>query len=75
VGGGTLVSAVIGKPLAISGWDVANKRPKPLRHYVPAGSVYYFENATWKDTQFTESPEGEAQFSQMGFGCVGVGIY
>lgn len=75
VGQGKLVSAVIGKPLAISGWDVANNRPKPLRHYVPAGSVYYFENATWQNNPFTESPQGEAQFSQMGFGCVGVGKY
>jgi len=73
--GARLVSAVIGKPLDISGWDVANNRPKPLRHYVPAGSVYYFEDANWQNNPFTESPDGEAQFDQMGFGCVALGTY
>lgn len=75
IGQGRLVSAVIGKPLAISGWDVAHNRPKPLRHYVPTGSVYYFENAEWQGKPFTESPIGEAEFDQMGFGCVAVGTY
>ncbi len=38
-----LIGACIGKPLHIGGWDIASKRPKPLRKAVPAGSVYYFE--------------------------------
>jgi CRISPR-associated protein Cmr3 len=35
-----LVSAVVGKPVPVSGWDYANDRPKRLRWAVPAGSVY-----------------------------------
>jgi CRISPR-associated protein Cmr3 len=38
-----LVSAALGKPQFVGGWDVANNRQKPMRRYVPAGSVYYFE--------------------------------
>lgn len=38
-----LISAVINKPEYISGWDIAKRRPKPLKKLVPAGSVYYFE--------------------------------
>lgn len=38
-----LLTAAIGKPEYISGWDIANKRPKPLKKLVPSGSVYYFE--------------------------------
>jgi CRISPR-associated protein Cmr3 len=38
-----LLSAVINKPLFISGWDLANNKPKPLKKVVPEGSVYYFE--------------------------------
>jgi len=34
---------LIGKPLTFSGWDYANNRPKPNRHAVPAGSVYFVE--------------------------------
>lgn len=39
-----LRGAAVGKPLAISGWDLANQAPKPLRRAVPAGSVYYFQH-------------------------------
>jgi CRISPR-associated protein Cmr3 len=38
-----LLTAAIGKPVPIGGWDMANNRPKPMRKAVPAGSVYYFE--------------------------------
>lgn len=75
----TLVSAVIGKPLAISGWDVANQRPKPLRNFVPSGSVYYFENAEVQAVPFTETPQSnqypEADFAAMGFGGYAVGTW
>lgn len=37
-----LVSWCIGRPRAISGWDVAEGKPKPTRLAVPEGSVYYF---------------------------------
>lgn len=74
VGDGVLVSAVIGKPEAISGWDIAKNEPKPLRHFVPAGSVYYFENATWQGTPFSQSVAG-MPFSQMGFGTVALGTW
>lgn len=37
-----LITAAIGKPLAIGGYDMYKKRPKPLFRAVPAGSVYYF---------------------------------
>lgn len=38
-----LLTAVIGKPLYVGGFDMKNKQPKPMRKAVPAGSVYYFE--------------------------------
>jgi CRISPR-associated protein Cmr3 len=38
-----LLTAAIGKPISIGGWDMANNRPKPMKKAVPAGSVYYFE--------------------------------
>ncbi|MCL5098281.1 MAG: type III-B CRISPR module-associated protein Cmr3 [Candidatus Omnitrophica bacterium] len=37
-----LVSWCHGKPLAVSGWDVAEQRAKPTQLSVPAGSVFYF---------------------------------
>lgn len=37
-----LVSWCLGKPLTVSGWDVAEQCAKPTLLAVPAGSVYYF---------------------------------
>ena len=38
-----LITAAVGKPIAIGGWDMKKNMPKPTRQAVPAGSVYYFE--------------------------------
>ena len=38
-----LVPCVIGRPLAIGGWDVVQNKPKPLRKAVPEVSIYYFK--------------------------------
>lgn len=38
-----LLTASIGKPLSIGGFDLKKRKPKPLRKAVPAGSVYYFQ--------------------------------
>jgi CRISPR-associated protein Cmr3 len=39
-----LVSAVVGRWTAVSGWNHAGKHgPKPLRRMAPEGSVYFFE--------------------------------
>jgi len=34
---------LIGKPIAFSGWDYAENKPKPTRYAIPAGSVYFVE--------------------------------
>lgn len=38
-----LITAAVGKPIAIGGWDMKKNAPKPTRQAVPAGSVYYFK--------------------------------
>jgi CRISPR-associated protein Cmr3 len=67
------ISAAIGKPLSISGWDMqANQgrgAPKPLRHFLPSGSVFYFDNAEVPTTPFTETPENEPNFAAVGYGA------
>ena len=37
------IAAALGKPHYVSGWDVKQKRPRPLRALIPAGSVYFFD--------------------------------
>lgn len=70
VGSGRLISYVTGKAQHISGWDVARKQPKPLRHYIPAGSVFFFEGAQWQGIPFSETPANEPDFGAIGFGQV-----
>jgi len=38
-----VISACIGKPHRIGGWDIKNWRPRPLRAFIPAGSVFFCE--------------------------------
>jgi len=38
-----LLTASIGKPVHIGGFDMKARKPKPMCKAVPAGSVYYFE--------------------------------
>jgi len=38
-----LIACSIGKYENIGGWDIQNKKPKPMYRAVPVGSVYYFE--------------------------------
>lgn len=38
-----LILCAIGKPVHIGGWDIENKKPKPLYKAIPPGSVYYFK--------------------------------
>lgn len=75
VGSGRLVSYVVGKPQYISGWDVARNEAKPLRHYVPAGSVFFFEDASWQGKPFTERLDGDVDFAAIGYGNAAVGTW
>lgn len=38
-----LISACVDRAVPISGFDIAERKPKPILRAVPAGSVYYFE--------------------------------
>ncbi len=36
-----LLAAFMGKPAPLGGFDIKNRRPKPMQQAVPAGAVYY----------------------------------
>jgi CRISPR-associated protein Cmr3 len=38
-----LISAFVGKPEAIGGWNIKEKKSKPMKKAIPAGSTYYFQ--------------------------------
>lgn len=38
-----LVTAAVGKPIPVGGWDMEKGKAKPSHRAIPAGSVYYFK--------------------------------
>lgn len=72
-----LLSAAVGKSIAVGGFDMKNARPKPMYRAVPAGSVYYFEvldgdvNRVWDLFHGKTISEVKAE---EGFGLSYVGV-
>lgn len=81
--GTPLVGARVERSESVGGWDAAARRFKPLRRFVPRGSVFYFEPATsssaaqgssrasaYWNTCVSETPpdEGFLDFGKCGFG-------
>lgn len=83
----TLISAVVGRRLPLSGWDMAYRdpsgqrgRPKRTRYAVPAGSVYFFElpaplSAEEAAALWLRSVADRAYDRRNGFGLVLPGIW
>jgi CRISPR-associated protein Cmr3 len=72
------VAVALGRPLYIGGWDVVRGGHKPMRGFVPPGSVYYFtaETPPKLPTSFTQKPDDEAlEFADQGFGAFASGTW
>lgn len=65
-----LISACIDKPYKIGGWDLKEGKSKPIRSFIPSGSVFYL-NALENNTIPTEGKIGNMQ--QTGFGHYVIG--
>lgn len=78
-----LISAALGRPQPIGGWDVTQRGGrgwhKPMYAYVPAGSVYFFEaeeEMVPPTGPVTQTPPGEdLPLAKLGFGQIGVGSW
>ena len=44
-GGSRVIASASTGPLAVSGWDVAQKAPRPTRFAAPAGTVYFAQDS------------------------------
>lgn len=79
-GGHRLVAQVVGRPQAVSGWDVAKQRPKAARRMAPAGSVYWIElaegtsAAQWAEGRFMSCVSDAEADRRQGFGLCVVGV-
>ena len=74
-----LITAAIGKPVYIGGFDIKKGGPKPMKRSVPAGSVYYFElQGSYNEPQVIEAFHNKAISDDVanrkqGFGIAYVG--
>lgn len=67
-----LIAAAVGRPALIGGWDLKKRGPKPIRRYVPAGSVYYFEASNGPITLKTPVTDNNDE-ARIGFGQAFIG--
>lgn len=75
-----LVTAALGRPLYLGGWDLANPGHKSMLACFPPGSTFYLELETpsslqdLQDIAFTQSPTSTL-YQDIGFGRVAVGLW
>jgi CRISPR-associated protein Cmr3 len=73
----TPTAALVGRPKLVGGWDMAGNRPKPMQRYVPASSVYFFNEvlrAESKESETANVPVCDDQTAgQIGFGTTFIG--
>lgn len=65
------VSTALQRPLKVGGWNLALGMPRPIRKYLPPGSVYYFTRASQSDSFITtllDQPNDGLPLAQLGFG-------
>jgi CRISPR-associated protein Cmr3 len=72
-----LITAAVGKPGHIGGFDMANRSPKPMYKAVPAGSVYYYRTKESVE-DVLEKLQGESVsdfMGEQGFGIAYIGNF
>jgi CRISPR-associated protein Cmr3 len=72
----SLITATVGKPLHIGGFDMAKKRAKPMYKSIPAGSVFYYKAEN--DISLLNDNQGVAisdKLSEQGFGICYFGTW
>ena len=69
----TVVSAVVGKPQRIGGWDIVNNVSRPAEACVPAGSVFFVEEAAGMAASLHDSNYGAG--ANAGFGHIAAGCW
>lgn len=67
------VIPLIGKPINVGGWDMANDRPRGVRYAVPAGSVYFveFDGELSIDKPYLRL----GKLTRLGYGLCFVGVW
>lgn len=75
-----LKGMAIGKPYMLGGFDIAEKRPKPMLKVAPAGSVFYYESDEPVDVSQLQGRSlsdniNNADYVKQGFGIAFFGTW
>ena len=72
-----LLTASIGKPDLIGGFDMAKRKPKPMYKAVPSGSVYFFEILEGNSSELEKIHQKSISdiYPEQGFGICYVGKF
>lgn len=64
---------LLGKPVKVGGWDMANNRPRGVRYAVPAGSLYFveFDGELGVDKPYIKLGE----LTKLGYGLCFLGVW
>ncbi|GAA6756802.1 type III-B CRISPR module-associated protein Cmr3 [Thermus thalpophilus] len=82
--GAEVVAAVVGRPVVVSGFDLAEGWPKPTRRAVPAGSVYFVrlpeawgegEVRAFAERVWMQNLSEEEQDRKDGYGLAVLGVW
>lgn len=66
-----LVTASVGKPVRIGGWNIKEGESRPLRSMVPAGSVYFFKTSVRGEKVVQALHDKNiGQYADLGYGHV-----
>jgi len=63
---------LVGKPVKVSGWDLARNSPKGVRYAVPAGSVYFVEA---EELNLNKPYLKLGKLTKLGYGLCFVGVW
>lgn len=75
--GTTVVSACVGRPQSLGGWNSLERCPLPLRPVLPAGSTWFLELEEVTDSSAIVAcaTQGVGMKTQYGFGQVMLGVW
>lgn len=76
VAGATIVSACVGKPVQIGGWNSLKREPLPLIPYLPAGSTWFCEaDPAALDSILSLHGHHVGERTPYGFGQIALGAW
>ena len=73
--GARIISACVGKPIRIGGWNSLKNEPLPLRPYLPAGSVFFCQCDAAIDSVLKKHDDHIGELTAYGFGHIAVGAW